>query len=348
MKYVKVGIVGANGYSGAELIRLLLQHPYASIEVLISNSTTGSLLTEQYPQFQDIIHMKLDTFNINEIASRVELLFFATPSGVANKIIPLCLEKGIKCIDLSGDFRLRNGDDYVHWYGFEHENVEYLSKAVYGLAEYNEEKIRNSQLIANPGCFPTATLLGLLPALQGEWIDPNSIIIDGKTGVSGAGRKPKVGSLFSEVNENVNAYKIGHHQHIPEIEQSIFDVTGNKVNISFTTHLIPMTRGIMCTMYTKLVKKGTIDEVHQYYEDIFKDSEFVRVRPIGNIPATKEVYGSNYCDIGLYVDERTDRLIIVSVIDNLVKGASGQAIQNMNLVNGWDRSAGLASAPIFP
>lgn len=350
MIVLKVGIVGANGYGGAELLRLLHHHPYIEIENVVSHSTKGTSLTKQYPHFTKINNMKLEDLNQIEINEEIDLLFFSTPSGVTKEMIPYFLEKGKICIDLSGDYRLKDGQLYEKWYKKSPAPSYYLQKAVYGLCEVNRKQLQlpEVKLIANPGCYPTATLLGLIPALKEKLIDPDSIIIDAKSGVSGAGRSPSLGNLFAEINENMKAYKLGEHQHIPEIEQVLEEVYGEHVNISFTTHLIPMTRGIMCTMYANLTKEITTEEMTNIYRLAYEDEHFIRIYSPGESPATKNVSGSNFCDIGLKVDKRTNRLIIVSVIDNLVKGAAGQAIQNMNLINGWDERTGLEIVPLFP
>ncbi|PKR83274.1 N-acetyl-gamma-glutamyl-phosphate reductase [Heyndrickxia camelliae] len=345
---MKIGIIGANGYGGAELIRLLHQHPKVEIEMLISNSTKGTVLTDQYKHLHNIIEMPLEEWNPNKIQSKLDVLFFATPSGVSKEMLPSLLESEITCIDLSGDFRLKSEGLYEKWYKNKSAHIEDLQKSTYGLTELNRNEIKNSKFIANPGCYPTATLLGLAPVLKANVIDMNSIIIDGKSGVSGAGRKPSVGNLFSEVNENVTAYKLGTHQHIPEIEQEIQNITGISAAVTFTTHLIPMTRGIMCTIYADLKQKVNVEEILELYREAYKDDGFIRIRPKDNWPSTKEVYSTNYCDIGINIEERTGRLTIISVIDNLVKGAAGQAIQNLNVIAGWDERTGLAGIPIYP
>ena len=279
---------------------------------------------ELYPHLNQLFDMSLDRMDVEEIASSVDLLFFATPSGVSKEWIPLFIERNITCIDLSGDFRLKKPEEYEQWYKKSPAGWSYLQEAVYGLSEIYREKIQSARLIANPGCFPTATLLGLMPALKEKIIDPSTIHIDAKTGVSGAGRNANLGNMFSEVNENVKAYKVGHHQHIPEIEQVIGETTGQNVPVSFVTHLVPMTRGIMSTIYGSLNGKFSTGDIHEIYKEFYKNDLFVRIRKKDEWPTTKEVFGSNYCDIGLLVDERTNRLIIVSVIDNLVKGQRGK------------------------
>ncbi|KYD00135.1 N-acetyl-gamma-glutamyl-phosphate reductase [Heyndrickxia sporothermodurans] len=345
---VKVGVIGANGYGGVELLRLLKQHPLVSVEKVISHSTQGCKLTEQYPHLNDVFEMTLEKIDIEEIASNVDLLFFATPSGVSKEIIPPFLERKVKCIDLSGDFRLKDGLLYEKWYKNTQAKNELLQNATYGLTELFRSEIKNGHLIANPGCYPTATILGVYPALKAKWIDQKSIIIDGKSGISGAGRNASIGNIFAEINENMKAYKIGLHQHIPEIEQLLNVISGEEARISFTTHLVPMTRGIMCTIYGDLKVTISTQKMIDLYKETYKDEYFVRIRSANEWPATKEVTGSNFCDIGLRVDERTNRLVIVSVIDNLVKGAAGQAIQNMNVINAWHEKTGLANVPLYP
>ncbi|MCA1319502.1 N-acetyl-gamma-glutamyl-phosphate reductase [Bacillus tianshenii] len=345
---MKVGIIGANGYGGVELIRLLQQHPFVQLKYLASHSSSGKLISEQYPHLQGIIEDRIEELDINEAASKIELMFIATPSGISKDLIPALLEKGITCIDLSGDFRLKDGSIYEKWYKYAKASDEYLQNATYGLPEIFREEIIGSALIANPGCYPTATLLGLAPALTNGWISGKNIVIDGKSGVSGAGRKASLGTHYGEINENTKAYKLGSHQHIPEIEQIISHLSGTDHPITFSTHLVPMTRGILCTIYADLKIETTTEELLTQYEEYYQNNFFVRIRPLDIWPATKEVLGSNYCDIGIKVEERTNKLIIVSVIDNVVKGAAGQAVQNMNLLNGWAEETGLTFSPVYP
>lgn len=348
MKELKVGIIGANGYSGAELIRILQQHPEVEISIMASHSTSGQLITEQYPHLQGITETRLEQINIEEIMGKAELFFFSTPSGVSKNLIHRFIEKQIPCIDLSGDHRLKDSLLYDKWYKYSSAPESVLKKSTYGLPELFRQEIKTSTLIANPGCYPTATLLGLAPVLKECLIDTNSIIIDGKSGGTGAGRKASMGTHYCEVNENVKAYKLGSHQHIPEMEQVIQAYSGETATITFTPHLVPMSRGIMCTIYADLMEPLTTEAVLKYYQEFYEDEYFVRIRQEGKWPATKEVFGSNFCDVGVTVDGRTNRIMIVSVIDNVMKGASGQAVQNMNLMNGWDESAGLKISPVYP
>jgi N-acetyl-gamma-glutamyl-phosphate reductase len=345
---MRAAIIGGTGYGAIELIRLINNHPYLEVGSVVSNSQAGNNFSDSYPHLTDIINQPLESFDVNRLSEQNELVFLATPSGVSSKLVPQLMDKGIKVIDLSGDFRLRSQNEYETWYKHSAPEEEYLSKAVYGLSEIYAEEIKGAALIANPGCYPTATSLGLLPILKANLADSNSIIIDAKSGVSGAGRGLSLTSHYAEINENVRAYKLGAHQHIPEIEQVLKDETGKMVTISFTTHLVPMTRGIMITAYVNLLGKISLSEVNDLYKQFYENHPFVRIRPNGIYPSTKEVSGSNYCDIGLHVDPRTNRLTVVSVIDNLVKGAAGQAIQNANIMNDWDVRTGLNSIPMYP
>ncbi|WP_100489464.1 N-acetyl-gamma-glutamyl-phosphate reductase [Sporolactobacillus pectinivorans] len=345
---MKAGIVGANGYSGIELIRLLMNHPFVELEMLVSHMTKGSAISDVYPHLSGLLDRPLEEFDADKLAERTDVVFFATPAGVSKDLLPECLKRGLICIDLSGDFRLKDPEAYKIWYHHTPADGSLLRDAVYGLTEVNRRRIEGAQFIANPGCYPTATLLGLAPALEDGAIDPGSIIIDGKSGVSGSGKQVVLGNLYSEVNESVKAYKLGTHKHLPEIEQEIAELSGKDYPVTFTTHLMPMTRGLMCTVYATLKKGYSTREFLEIYENYYEKSPFVRIRPIGTWPATKEVVGSNFCDIGLAVDGRTRRLTIVSVIDNVVKGAAGQAIQNLNIIKGWDEQTGLKFTPIYP
>ena len=345
---MKAAIIGGTGYGSIELVRLINKHPNLEIGSVVSNSQAGVNFSDVYPHLSDVVVQPLETFNANRLSEENDIVFLATPSGVSSKLVPQLLDKGIKCIDLSGDFRLRSAEEYETWYQHSSPEEKYLKQAVYGLSEIYKEEIKGSTLIANPGCYPTATTLGLLPIMKSKLADENSIIIDAKSGVSGAGRGVSLTSHYSEMNENFKAYKLGKHQHIPEIEQVLTDESGKRTTVTFTTHLVPMTRGIMCTMYVKLKEKISTQKVIDLYKQFYQENHFIRVRPEGNIPATKEVMGSNFCDIGLHVDERTNLLTIISVIDNLVKGASGQAIQNANLMNGWEEETGLTDIPMYP
>ncbi len=359
---IRAAIVGSTGYGGVELIRFLLQHPDVVVTSVISSSSAGQPIADGFPHLHEIMVENLDDVDIPLIRSKADVVFTATPSGVSSELVPRLLEAGLKVIDLSGDFRLKSGEVYEHWYKHKAPDSSFLKQAVFGLAEIYSDKIKGAHFISNPGCYPTAALLGLIPAVKSGWIDLDSIIIDAKSGVSGAGRKVGLGVHYAEVNENLSAYKINKHQHIPEIEQTLSEEAGKEIITTFTTHLIPMTRGIMCTMYAKLIQppggqgfnhdKQSFNRSEQdfisLYREFYEGRRFVRIRNQGKWPATKEVWGSNYCDIGFAVDERTNRLTIVSVIDNVVKGAAGQAIQNLNLMMGWPEQLGLEFSPVYP
>ncbi len=345
---IRAAIVGSTGYGGVELIRLLQSHPYVTVTSVISSSSAGAPIAEGFPHLTEIRTDLLDGIDVENIRSKADVVFLATPHGISMKLASEFLEAGLKVIDLSGDFRLKSGDVYKEWYKHEPADQALIERAVYGLAEVYGDQVANSDFISNPGCFTTSALLGLYPAVKAGWIDPDSIIIDAKTGVSGAGRGLNLSSHFSEINENFKAYKINKHQHTPEIEQVLTEAAGRPVIATFTTHLVPMTRGIMSTMYAKLTEKRSNAEFVELYRQFYEGRKFVRVRPEGNWPATKEVYGTNYCDIGFSVDERTGRITFISVIDNLVKGAAGQAIQNLNLLMNWDETLGLQFSPVYP
>lgn len=344
----KVAVIGSTGYGGVELIRFLNGHPKVEIVSVISSSSSGELLTEGFPHLTEIITQRLDGIDAKEIASKADLVFTATPSGVSGKLVPELLDAGLRVIDLSGDFRIKEPAVYEAWYKHEAPERKLLDEAVYGLCEWSGDRVKDTRLISNPGCYPTATLLGLIPALQAGWIDPSRLVIDAKSGVSGAGRGTSLMTHYAEINENLKVYKVNKHQHIPEIEQQLTLVSGEQVTVTFTTHLVPMTRGIMSTIYADLKGKYTEQDFVELYREFYQGRKFVRVRNSGVWPATKEVFGSNYCDIGFAVDERTGRVTIVSVIDNIVKGAAGQAIQNMNLMLGYEEELGLQLTPVYP
>lgn len=348
---LRAAIIGSTGYGGVELVRLLYQHPHVEISSVISSSTAGESFTAAYPHLQGLLPVDtLDSVDPQLIQEKADIVFAATPSGVSSKLVPQLLEAGLKVIDLSGDFRLKDRSAYEKWYKLEAPPQEALDQAVYGLSEIYGEQVKGASFVSNPGCFPTAAALGLIPAVESGAIDRKTIIIDAKTGISGAGRGLKLDSHFSEMNENFKAYKVNQHQHIPEIEMVLSERAGEEVTTTFTTHLVPMTRGILCTAYAQvaderyLTDEAWIELYRQYYEG----RPFIRIRDQGRWPATKEVWGSNFCDIGFSVDARTGRVTIISVIDNLMKGASGQAIQNMNLMFGWAEDAGLQLAPAYP
>jgi N-acetyl-gamma-glutamyl-phosphate reductase len=345
---VKVGIIGATGYGGVELYRILSNHPHVEECILYSSSEMDVPYSNSFPHLNDLSDHILKNIDVEDIKKNINVLFLATPPGVSRKLSPQFLDSDVKIIDLSGDLRLKDRNEYEHWYKRPCVEDEVLEKTVYGLSELNKEEIKKATMLANPGCFPTATILGLAPVVQNRIIQEQSIIVDAKTGVSGAGRNISQATHFSETNENIKIYKVHEHQHIPEVEQALFALNDGITAISFNTHLIPMTRGIMATIYASLQESYTTESLLDLYKTFYAASPFVRVRKQGEFPSTKEVYGSNFCDIGLKVDERTGRVTIVAVIDNLMKGAAGQAVQNFNLMNGYEETMGLYFAPIYP
>ncbi|MBD8067559.1 N-acetyl-gamma-glutamyl-phosphate reductase [Bacillus sp. PS06] len=346
---MKVAIIGVTGYSGIELVRLLEQHPTVTIQSIHSSSQAGTKLTEIYPHLGELIELSLSEIEPEKIAKEVDVVFLATPSGIASTLAIEFIDLNVKVIDLSGDFRLQDPNEYQTWYKKTPADASYLKKAVYGLSEWNKEDIAQANFISNPGCYPTATLLGLAPLITTGLVEESSIIIDAKSGVSGAGRSASLATHYTEINENLKIYKVNQHQHIPEIEQVLASWNGNMSSITFSTHLVPMTRGIMATIYANVKdKETTTEKLLDLYNQSYKGKPFVRIKQPGEFPYTKEVYGSNFCDIGVTYDTRTGRVTIVSVIDNLVKGAAGQAIQNLNIMMGIDERTGLHRIPVFP
>lgn len=345
---MKAAIVGATGYGGAELIRILQQHPEVTLQSYHSSSYKGDSMADRYPHFQTVSEENLEGIDPEQIARDADVVFMATPSGVSSELVPAFIKEGARVIDLSGDFRLKDTRQYEQWYKKKAPDETILESAVYGLTEWLETDVTETQLVSNPGCYPTAALLGLAPLVKNQIIDPHSIIIDAKTGVSGAGKNPTSVTHFTEMSDNLKVYKVLEHQHTPEIEQVLAGWNSNTGPVTFGTHLVPMIRGIMTTIYADAPEGITAAKLSDLYKESYKDSYFVRVRDQGTYPGTKEVYGSNFCDVSLALDERTNRIMIVSVIDNLVKGASGQAVQNMNRMFGIDEKAGLAFAPVYP
>lgn len=343
---MKVSIIGTTGYGGAELLRILLRHPNFDIQSIHSTKNEIPIWTE-YPHLYEIIEKKLQKINSDEIANNSDLIFLATPSGVSGKLAGEFINKDIKVIDLSGDLRLPQ-HKYKEWYKHDPVEKSLIENAVYGLSEWNYRKIKDSKLVANPGCYPTASLLGLAPVVKAGIVDPASIIIDAKSGVSGAGRSLSRNTSFSEANENFRVYKVNEHQHTPEIEQQLLYWNKDIKPITFTTHLLPISRGIMITSYVQLVTDYNTSQMIEFYKETYRKHSFIRIRPENSFPSVKEVAGSNFCDIGLHVDKRTGRLTIVSVIDNLMKGAAGQAVQNANIMCGFKENEGLDMVPMYP
>lgn len=345
---LRAAIVGASGYTGGELARLLCIHPSVTITAATSRQYDGKPLARIFPHLRDRTDLTCRNLGVDEIIDLADLIFCAVPHKTAMDVVPSFLKAGKKVVDLSADFRIKDVTVYEQWYQ-PHSAADLVEEAVYGLPEIFREEIRTARLVANPGCYPTSITLGLAPLMKSGLIDPATIIIDSKSGTSGAGRAAQVGTLFCEVTDGFRPYKVGGvHRHIPEIEQNLSALAGEPITVSFTPHLLPISRGILTTIYTDLKGQAGLAEIYALYEQMFGEELFVRLLEPGSLPATQHVRGSNYCDISLNLDERTGRLIIVSAIDNIVKGASGQAVQNMNLMYGFDEDAGLLQAPLFP
>ncbi len=343
---IKAAILGATGYAGIELVRLLSNHPEVSVELLGSKSFSGQKLSDVYKNFRHILEKECTEADIDE-AAKCDVAFTALPHGASKTVIPKLIEKGLKVIDLSGDFRYDDVKVYEKWYGEEHSSPELLKESVYGLCELHREKIKSARLIGNPGCYTTCSILGAAPLVAKGIVDTKNIIIDAKSGVTGAGRNAALPYSFCECTENTKAYKVATHRHTSEIEQELSNLRGEDIMLSFTPHLIPQKRGILATIYMNLAKAITADELQKLYEDYFKDEFFVRIMPKGELPETKNVAGSNFVDIGVVLDERLNRVVAVSALDNIVKGAAGQAVQNMNILFGLDERTGLKNAGFY-
>jgi N-acetyl-gamma-glutamyl-phosphate reductase len=345
---IKAGIIGSTGYAGNELVRLLLGHKEASIVWYGSRSYIDQQYADVYRNFFQLVDDKCLDDNMQELAQQVDVIFTATPQGLCASLVNDEILSKTKIIDLSADFRIKDVSVYEKWYGIEHKSPQYIDEAVYGLCEINREKIKGKRLVANPGCYTTCSILTLYPMVKEGIINPDSIIIDAKSGTSGAGRGAKVNNLFCEVNESIKAYSVGTHRHTPEIEEQLGYACGQEVKLIFTPHLVPMNRGILVTAYADLKKDVTYEEVKAIYDKYYRDEYFVRVLDKDVCPETRWVEGSNFVDVNFKIEPRTNRLIMMGALDNLVKGAAGQAVQNMNLIFGLDEKEGLMQPPMFP
>lgn len=344
---LKVAIVGASGYTGIELLRILYGHPEVAVTCVTSERSAGKPIAAIFPAVRGRCNYTLENLEPTRVAEKADFIFTALPHKAAMEVIPTFMALGKRIVDLSADYRLKKASEYEAWYG-PHMNAELLQKSVYGLPEVRRDVIKEAKLIANPGCYPTSIILGMAPLLRKGIVDLNTIVADSKSGVSGAGRGAKVDTLYCEVNNGFKAYGVATHRHTPEIEQELSLLAGRELNITFTPHLVPMNRGILSTIYCQLNQQHSATELNVMYQEFYDGEPFVRVLPEGDFPSTLHVQGSNFCDIGLTVDKRTGRVIVVSAIDNLIKGASGQAIQNMNIMNGFPENMGLESLPLFP
>ncbi len=341
---IKIGIVGGTGYTGVELLRLLALHPAADIQVITSRAEAGMPVADMFPSLRGYIHLSFsDPAQVD--FSLCDVVFFATPNGIAMQQARALLEQGVRIIDLAADFRIKDVSEWQKWYGMSHACPELVADAVYGLPELNREQIKNARLVANPGCYPTAVQLGFMPLLQAGVVDATHLIADAKSGVSGAGRKAEVHSLFAEAGDNFKAYGVAGHRHLPEISQGLRNMAQQAVGLTFVPHLTPLIRGIHATLYAKLTKQVDLQAL---FEKHYANEAFVDVLPAGSHPETRSVRGSNQCRIAVHQPQGGDTVVILSVIDNLVKGAAGQAVQNMNIMFGLEESWGLGIVPLLP
>ena len=345
---IKVGIIGATGYAGGELVRILMGHKDAEIKWYGSRSYVDQKYADVYRNMFQIVDAKCMDDNMEELADQVDVIFTATPQGLCASLVNEEILSKTKIIDLSADFRLKDVNVYEEWYKIEHKAPQYIDEAVYGLCEINRDLVKSARIVANPGCYTTCSILTAYPLTKEGLIDMSTLIIDAKSGTSGAGRGAKLPNLYCEVNENIKAYGVATHRHTPEIEEQLGYASGEKVVLNFTPHLVPMNRGILATEYATLKKKVTYEEVKAVYDQYYAKEKFVRVLDRDVCPETKWVEGSNYVDIGFKIDPRTNRIIMMGAIDNLVKGAAGQAGQNMNLLFGLPEDEGLELVPMFP
>ena len=350
---IRAGIIGATGYAGNELVRILMGHKEVEIKWYGSRSYIDKKYAEVYQNMFEIVDDVCLDDNMDELASQVEVIFTATPQGFLAGVLTEDILNKVKIIDLSADFRIKDVSVYEKWYKIEHKSPQFIEEAVYGLCEINRDKVKGARLIANPGCYTTCSILTAYPLVKEGMIDPNRLIIDAKSGTSGAGRGAKLPNLFCEVNENMKAYGVTNHRHTPEIEEQLGYAAGKEIVVNFTPHLVPMNRGILATEYATLVKKAdgslpSYEEIKAVYDKYYAKEKFVRVLEKDVCPETKWVEGSNYVDVNFKIDERTGRIVMMGALDNLVKGAAGQAVQNMNLLFGFDEAEGLNMVPMFP
>ncbi|MEW6672934.1 MAG: N-acetyl-gamma-glutamyl-phosphate reductase [Thermodesulfobacteriota bacterium] len=341
---IRVGVVGATGYAGAELVRILSAHPEAEITIITSRQFAGKAFDRAFPSMTGFVNLVCEELAIDTLCERADVVFIALPHKIPMAIVPELLDRGKKVIDLSADFRFKDVSVYESVYQH-HSARQLLERAVYGLCEVYHDQIRNADLVGNPGCYPTSTILPLLPLLKGGLLAGAPIIVDSKSGVSGAGRSPSITTHFCEVNDSFKAYKVAEHRHCPEMEEVLSRETGNRIQLTFVPHLVPMTRGMLTTAYAELKPGIGADHVRNCIAAYYAGRPFVRLCPYNGLPDTLHVRGTNYCDIGFRIDQRNGRLVLISAIDNLVKGAAGQAVQNMNIMTGLSETTGLIQAP---
>lgn len=345
---IKVGIIGATGYAGQELVRLLLQHKEVEIVWYGSKSYVDKKFSSVFGNVFQLVENVCKSDDLHELSRQADVIFTATPQGYLAGLLDEEILSHAKVIDLSADYRIKDVPTYEKWYGIEHKSPQFIEEAVYGLCELNREQVKKARLVANPGCYPTCSTLSVYPLAKAGLIDMDTLIIDAKSGTSGAGRGAKVPNLYCEVNENIKAYGVATHRHTPEIEEQLSYISGQKVTLNFTPHLIPMNRGILITAYAKVKPGTTKEQIRKVYEEAYKNEYFVRFLDDGVCPETKWVEGSNFVDVNVKLDERTRRVIMMGAMDNITKGAAGQAVQNMNLMFGLDEAEGLRLVPMVP
>jgi N-acetyl-gamma-glutamyl-phosphate reductase len=345
---IRVAICGGSGYTGGELLRILSNHPFISITVITSERSAGKSVTELFPNLYQYSNLTYEPLSPANILDKADLFFMALPHGESQKAVDFFFRAGKKVIDLSADYRLRDPNIYRQWYKAEHKFQKTLKKAVYGFPELYRKTISGTNLVANPGCYPTGAILGLYPSIKTNLIDANSIIIDSKSGTSGAGRKAEIAFSYCEVNEGFKAYAIATHRHTPEIEQELSVIAGKDIQVNFTPHLAPFDRGILSTIYAQLSKPSDTKKILEMYKKVYINEPFIKVLEEGRFPNVKNVRGTNHCEVGIMVNKRTNMLIAVTAIDNLMKGASGVAIQNMNIMMGFDEKTALDTVALFP
>ena len=349
LERVPVGVIGASGYGGVQLVRLLTDHPKLELAYLGGDSSAGQDYSSLYPHLGHQVHQTIEPIDLEKIADRCQAVFLSLPNGLACKMAPTLLEKGCKVLDLSADYRFSDLDTYTHWYGLERDDREVAETAVYGLPELYRDRIAEAQLVGCPGCYPTASLMALSPLFKQGLVLTETAIVDAKSGTSGGGRQPKTGLLLAEADNSLGAYSVAGHRHTPEIEQICSDLAGHEVLVQFTPHLIPMVRGILATVYATLRDPGLVrEDLLTIYGAFYRNSPWVKLLPGGIYPQTKWAWGTNLCYIGVEVDPRTNRVIVMSAIDNLMKGQAGQAIQCLNLMMGWEETLGLPKLSFYP
>ena len=342
---IKAGVVGGTGYTGVELLRLLVAHPEVELSIITSRSEAGSPVSDLYPNLRGYLDIKFQEPELKSL-SECDVVFFATPNGIAMKMTSELVNAGVKVIDLAADFRIKDTSEWSHWYGMEHACPDVLAEAVYGLPEINREAIKKAKVVANPGCYPTAVTLGFLPLIEQGLLDDQHLIADAKSGVSGAGRGANVGSLLSEASESFKAYGVAGHRHLPEIKQTLSNVAGHQVGLTFVPHLVPMIRGIEASLYA-VIQSNDVD-LQSLYEERYANEPFVDVLPAGGLPETRSVKGSNMCRLSVFRPQDGDTIVVSSVIDNLVKGAAGQAVQNMNIMFDLTETTGIDQVALLP